>query len=167
MGRQSVNCAQIFGAATDYAQIEERADVLRNDCEWLLWLTNGTHIRRERIGRSRRPWICRRLLPQFLKFCLMFPAATEHFTRWQLLNTPKCFHVICRKCRDVNRTSLGTPVAVVVRRCVQKSAPLSLCTRLSFTEHSHQTRGSGNSLRPFCPSSRPGILPFTNRAPLV
>ena len=57
--------------------------------------------------------------------------------------------------------------AVVVRRCVQKSAPLSLCTRLSFTEHSHQTRGSGNSLRPFCPSSRPGMLSFTNRAPLV
>ena len=57
--------------------------------------------------------------------------------------------------------------AVVVRRCVQKSAPLSLCTRLSFTEHSHQTRGSGNSLWPFCPSSRPGMLSFTNRAPLV
>ena len=57
--------------------------------------------------------------------------------------------------------------AVVVRRCVQKSAPLSLCTRLSFTEHSHQTRGSGNSLQPFCPSSRPGMLSFTNRAPLV
>ena len=56
---------------------------------------------------------------------------------------------------------------VVVRRCVQKSAPLSLCTRLSFTEHSHQTRGSGNSLRPLCPSSRPGMLSFTNRAPLV
>ena len=38
--------------------------------------------------------------------------------------------------------------AVVVRRCVQKSAPLSLCTRLSFTEHPYQTRGSGNSLQP-------------------
>ena len=35
--------------------------------------------------------------------------------------------------------------AVVVRRFVQKSAPLSLCTRLSFDEHSYQTRGSGNS----------------------
>ena len=57
--------------------------------------------------------------------------------------------------------------AVVVRRCVQKSAPLSLCTRLSFTEHSHRTRGSGNSFRPFCPSSWPGTLSFTNRAPLV
>ena len=57
--------------------------------------------------------------------------------------------------------------AVVVRRCVQKSAPLSLCTRLGFTKHSHQTRGSGNSLRSFCPSSRPGMLSCTNRAPLV
>ena len=48
MGRQSVNCAQIFGAATDYVQIEERADVLRNDCEWLLWLkmapTSVVHV---------------------------------------------------------------------------------------------------------------------------
>ena len=44
---------------------------------------------------------------------------------------------------------------------------LSVCTWLSFTEHSHRTRGSGNSLRPFCPSSRPGMLSLTNRAPLA
>ena len=30
-----------------------------------------------------------------------------------------------------------------------------------------RTRGSGNSLRPFRPSSRPGTLSFSNRAPLL
>ena len=62
---------------------------------------------------------------------------------------------------NVNRTSLGTPVCCCRAKMCSKIG--SSLTRLSFTEHSHQTRGSGNSLRPFCPSSRPGMLSFTNR----
>ena len=49
-------------------------------------------------------------------------------------------------------------IALVTRRCIQRSAPLTLCKKLTFTDHSHRTRGSGNSLRPFRPSSRPGTL---------
>ena len=56
-------------------------------------------------------------------------------------------------------------IALVTRRCIQRSAPLTLCKKLTFTDHSHRTRGSGNSLRPFRPSSRPGTLSFSNRAP--
>ena len=56
-------------------------------------------------------------------------------------------------------------IALVTRRCIQRSAPLALCKKLTFTDHSHRTRGSGNSLRPFRPSSRPGTLSFSNRAP--
>ena len=58
-------------------------------------------------------------------------------------------------------------IALVTRRCIQRSAPLALCKKLTFTDHSHRTRGSGNSLRPFRPSSRPGTLSFSNRAPLL
>ena len=56
-------------------------------------------------------------------------------------------------------------IALVTRRCIQRSAPLALCKKLTFTDHSHRTRASGNSLRPFRPSSRPGTLSFSNRAP--
>ena len=52
-------------------------------------------------------------------------------------------------------------IALVTRRCIQRSAPLTLCKKLTFTEHSQRTRGSGNSLCPFCPSSRPGTLSFS------
>ena len=58
-------------------------------------------------------------------------------------------------------------IALVTHRCIQRSAPLTLCKRLTFTEHSHRTRGSGNSLRPFRPSSRPGTFSFSDRAPLL
>ena len=58
-------------------------------------------------------------------------------------------------------------IAPVTRRCIQRSAPLTLCKKLTFTDHSHRTRGSGNSLRPFRPSYRPGTLSFSNRAPLL
>ena len=58
-------------------------------------------------------------------------------------------------------------IALVTRRCIQRSAPLTLCKKLTLTDHSHRTRGSGNSLRPFRPSSRPGTLSFSNRAPLL
>ena len=61
-------------------------------------------------------------------------------------------------------------IALVTSRCIriQRSAPLTLCKKLTFTEHSHRTGGSGSSkpLRPFRPSSRPGTLSFSNRAPL-
>ena len=82
------------------------------------------------------------------------------------LASRSCPHFEKSSC-NVNRTSLGTLVCCCrAKMCSKIGSSLSVCTRLSFTEHSHQTRGSGNSLRPFCPSSRPGMLSFTNRAPL-
>ena len=48
-------------------------------------------------------------------------------------------------------------ISLVTRRCIQRSAPLTLCKKLTFTEHSHRSRGSRNSLRPFRPSSLPAL----------
>ena len=84
---------------------------------------------------------------------------------WQAEVAPISFWKLVFYTSIEHRLALQFPDPVVVQRCVQKEAPLSLCIRLSFTEHSHRTRVSGNFLWPFCTSSsaRRALILLTER----
>ena len=104
------------------------------------------------------------------------PAPTKKYVHVKHQAFKKKLSNMCPQVRSTgighNTSSFSRPRCLrqglhCTRRCIQRSAPLTLCKKLTFTDHSHRTRGSGNSLRPFRPSSRPCTLSFSNRAPLL
>ena len=87
--------------------------------------------------------------------------ASDGHVAWTWYCNPGNGTVRITSCPNFNGSHFGLPPSEIHR------ITGLLCKKLTFTDHSHRTRGRGNSLRPFRPSSRPGTLSFSNRAPLL
>ena len=58
-------------------------------------------------------------------------------------------------------------LAMIVRRSKLGAASSDLCSKISKSTHTYETRGQRKLLRTFRPTSRSGVVSFTNRAPLL